>query len=433
MKLISKLILFAMLGVLSAPALTAAPLGTAFTYQGKLADGGQPANGLYDFQFALHDAVTGGNFLANTDLDEVAVTNGLFTVQLDFGAAAFTGAARWLGITVGASTNGVPVTLVPRQPLTPAPYALFAATASSAVNATHADSVNFGGTGTNTTAARSDHAHFGQVWSGASTDEGLRVQNLSPNGNALTGRQGAGTGVAGPVGVVAGVWGDSSDGSGVIGESVNSRGVFGRVTGTGALNYGVFGHTPSSQGYGVFGQATAGAGVNYGVGGVSSSTGGRGVFGHAVATSGSAYGVYGSTDSPAGAGVVAVGSGTSGTALRIGSGGIRIVGAGLNTPTPAFIHHVTSQNKTTNGFTWHGVNLFNSATIIDNAFANGDPGAILIVTSRSDTAPAQFSVLYRDDLARWTIQGPLWSNGIEPGPDESLSSGSGFNVLVLKH
>lgn len=196
----------------------AAPLGTAFTYQGQLADGGRPANGLYDFQFALHDAATGGNLFAHTELDEVVVTNGLFTVQLDFGATAFTGAARWLGITVGATTNGVPVALLPRQPLTPAPYALFAGTASTAVNATHADSVDFGGTGTNTTAARSDHAHFDQVWSGTSTDEGLRVQNLSPNGNALTGRQGLGTGVAGPVGVVAGVWGDSSDGIGACSE-----------------------------------------------------------------------------------------------------------------------------------------------------------------------------------------------------------------------
>ena len=33
---------------------------TAFTYQGKLADNGNPANGHYDFQFSLFDALSGG-------------------------------------------------------------------------------------------------------------------------------------------------------------------------------------------------------------------------------------------------------------------------------------------------------------------------------------------------------------------------------------
>ena len=38
-----------------APAALAAP-GGMFTYQGRLLDGGQPANGEYDLQFALSDA-----------------------------------------------------------------------------------------------------------------------------------------------------------------------------------------------------------------------------------------------------------------------------------------------------------------------------------------------------------------------------------------
>jgi hypothetical protein len=33
---------------------------TAFTYQGRLQDGGAPANGSYDFQFTLWDALSGG-------------------------------------------------------------------------------------------------------------------------------------------------------------------------------------------------------------------------------------------------------------------------------------------------------------------------------------------------------------------------------------
>src|SRR5262245_27238045 len=62
--------------------------GTAFTYQGRLTDGGGLANGSYDLTFALFDAVTGGAqqgvTLTNT---ATAVSNGLVTVLLDFGAA----------------------------------------------------------------------------------------------------------------------------------------------------------------------------------------------------------------------------------------------------------------------------------------------------------------------------------------------------------
>lgn len=56
--------------------------------------------------------------------EDVAVSDGLFTVELDFGAV-FDGVALWLEIAVrpGASTGGYTI-LSPRQPLTAAPYAL---------------------------------------------------------------------------------------------------------------------------------------------------------------------------------------------------------------------------------------------------------------------------------------------------------------------
>jgi hypothetical protein len=73
------------------------PLGTAFTYQGRLQDGTNAATGLYDLSFALYDAASGGNQLGpgltNT---AVGVTNGVFSVLLDFGANVFDGNARWL-------------------------------------------------------------------------------------------------------------------------------------------------------------------------------------------------------------------------------------------------------------------------------------------------------------------------------------------------
>ena len=78
--------------------LAQAPLGTAFTYQGRLADGASPANGPFDFELRLFDAPSGGAAVgAAVVRDDVAVTEGLFTVSLDFGPAAFAGvpAQRW--------------------------------------------------------------------------------------------------------------------------------------------------------------------------------------------------------------------------------------------------------------------------------------------------------------------------------------------------
>jgi hypothetical protein len=119
--------------IIGSLAAKASTMGTAFTYQGRLNDGGVPANGLYDFKFKLYDTATGGTLLSLPDgilLPEVGVTNGLFTVKLDFGGPVFDGAARWLDLS--ANTNGsTPMPLSPRQELTPQPYALFAATAGS--------------------------------------------------------------------------------------------------------------------------------------------------------------------------------------------------------------------------------------------------------------------------------------------------------------
>ncbi len=109
---------------------TAFAQGTAFSYQGKLNDNGGPATGIYDLRFTIFDAVTNGNVVSGILTNAATpVTNGLFTVTLDFGSGVFTGNARWLEIAV--RTNGASgfVTLTPRQPLTPTPYAILAGTA----------------------------------------------------------------------------------------------------------------------------------------------------------------------------------------------------------------------------------------------------------------------------------------------------------------
>ena len=163
-----------------------ASLGTTFTYQGRLASGAAAPTGLYDFQFSLWDAASGGAQAGGT-LDRVAtgVTNGLFTVTLDFGAGAFNGGGRWLEI--GVRTNGSPADfspLLPRQALTPAPYALYAPSAGVANTATTA--------GTATTASVANSVASGQVVRSLNAlkddvtlNAGANV-TLTPSGQTLT-------------------------------------------------------------------------------------------------------------------------------------------------------------------------------------------------------------------------------------------------------
>jgi hypothetical protein len=289
------------------PSATATPqaLTNAFTYQGRLQDGVAPGSGVFDFEFALFPAASGGTQAGPTvTANDVSVSAGLFAVSLDFGGGVFTGARRWLEVRVrpGDST-GTYIPLSPRQELTAAPNALFAAGAHwtgitgkpsgfgddvdndsggdiTAVTAgtgltgggTVGDvalAVSFGNSGVAGTAARSDHDHFGQIWTGFS-GSGLAVNNLSGHGLSAT--------------------------SGAVG----ARGIFGSASGTTGFSDGVFGHTASAQGRGTVGYATEPTGANYGVWGQSDSTAGRGVYGLATATSGVNYGVYGETASPAG-------------------------------------------------------------------------------------------------------------------------------------
>ena len=131
-------------------------VGTAFTHQGRLTQAGALANGEFefDFEFKLFDAPTEGNQQgAVVVLDDLTVSGGVFTVELDFSAEVFGGESRWLEVRVrpGAETGGFTLLQLLRR-LTPTPYALHAASAETAVMATIAsdadqldgmDSANF--------------------------------------------------------------------------------------------------------------------------------------------------------------------------------------------------------------------------------------------------------------------------------------------------
>jgi hypothetical protein len=145
----SSLVAAALLACLGAVATHAAPLGTAFNYQGKLSGGTNAVTGLYDFQFSLWDAQSSGTQSGSTvPQTATPVTNGLFNVTLDFGSTVFDGSARWLQVNVRTNGAGSFTTLSPRQPLTPTPYALYAPNAGAAASATTAATATTAGTAT---------------------------------------------------------------------------------------------------------------------------------------------------------------------------------------------------------------------------------------------------------------------------------------------
>jgi hypothetical protein len=114
-------------------ALAARAQTTAFTYQGQLDSSNAPVTGVYDFRFQIYNAssVVVAGPLTNAP---VGVTNGLFTVTLNFGASVFDGSTRSLEIGVrGYGDTNAYAVLSPRQTLTSVPYAIQAINASNAV------------------------------------------------------------------------------------------------------------------------------------------------------------------------------------------------------------------------------------------------------------------------------------------------------------
>jgi hypothetical protein len=283
----------------------------AFTYQGRLEDAGQPANGVYDFQVGLYDHPTAGSLLAtctdvrNMSLQDQYVEDGIFHFYLICGTwngDFFTGGSRWLRIR--AKRDDQPtytdLTATRRRPISPTPYAwsLYPRAIISGPTSTGGD---FGDSLLNLQDTR-------PAWNGGSST--LLVRNHT--GTAIRAKAGTtgvygygmtGPGVAGKSGGTAGsfisengygvyaqtsgtdhwdhggyfsathgcgvyaktankegVFGYSINKEGVFGYSNNDNGVYGFSSGTGSGVYGV-----SSAGYpkaGVYGQNSSGVGVH---------------------------------------------------------------------------------------------------------------------------------------------------------------------------
>ena len=232
----------------------AAPVGTAFTYQGRLIDANSAAEGMYDLQFGLYDSNSGGSQVGDyVDVNDVDVIDGYFTVELDFNDAnAFNGEARWLEIgVVPSDSNARSTILSPRQEVTPAPYAIYAANASN-----DGDWVI---SGDDMYSAVSGEVSIGTVPTGAGK---LQVVTSSGTGvhGEVTGSLGSGvSGIASNTGnfiIYGGFFkSEGGQGCGVVGGAtgISGKGVYGVATNPNDVtNYGGYFYAAGGTGRGVY-------------------------------------------------------------------------------------------------------------------------------------------------------------------------------------
>ena len=111
---------------------TGAQQTTAFSYQGRVQVGGVDANGPHTRIFSLFDGASGGQKIAHSITNLAMVTNGFFSVNLDFGNGAFNGGASWLDLTI--SSGGTNQALSSRIQILPVPYAQWATIAGTVTN-----------------------------------------------------------------------------------------------------------------------------------------------------------------------------------------------------------------------------------------------------------------------------------------------------------
>ena len=116
---------------------------TTITYQGQLRQDGQPVDGNCDFEFSLWDAASVGTRIGSMlPVNNLPVSNGLFSASLDFEVGAFYGQGetlptRWLEVSARCPAGSGSFTSIGRQPLTPAPFARYAAKSGYALESYH--------------------------------------------------------------------------------------------------------------------------------------------------------------------------------------------------------------------------------------------------------------------------------------------------------
>ncbi len=273
-------------------ALSQTPLGTAFSYNGRLRQLGQPADGEFDFQIGLfnHPTDTNAQVGSIVMVEDAQVTEGLVVLELDFGVA-FDRNTRWLELAVrpGAETGDF-TSLMPRQRIDAVPQSQFSLT-TAGFDFPIDETVNM------------DGAPF-------------QITNDNTGGIAISGVASASPGNT----------------IGVLGLTKSNNGGFG-VRGfadtTSGESIGVHGVSLSPEGVGVLGANSATSGDAVGIQGSTSSPSGTAISGTAHAMTGVNFGMVGETNSPDGVGVKGENSIASPTGSSIGVLGESMDGVGV--------------------------------------------------------------------------------------------------------
>lgn len=274
---------------------SAGPVGTNFTYQGRLTNAGVGQSASYDIRFQLYDAAAAGSLLGTVTKASVPLTNGVFTVDLDFGVQ-FTGDQRWLQIAVKPAGGPTYTSLSPRQELAPTPnaqclrplaYTGESEPGGSVVYFFNSDTTNPTSRGI---AGQGYQGVYGLSTTGGTNSYGVVGECSVSGGNGVYGLANTGSNAFG-------VWGQSASGYGVVGSG---------------LHYGGYFSAGDPVGYGVYAVHTASTGTNPGLLSESYSTDSlaNAVVGHITSTSpgGSSTGVRGINDGTGGLGIGVWGS-----------------------------------------------------------------------------------------------------------------------------
>ena len=237
----------------------AGTVASKISYQGRLTDaGGNPLDGNYNLVFQLWDDATAGSQLGSDIVkNNVPVSDGLFTVELDVPQDAFNGQGLWLQVSVSGQT------LSPRQELLPVPYALSLKPGAHVQGDT--SDTTFSATNTG-------------------SGDGVQGSTSNPSGHGVYGE--------------ATNSGDARNYGGFfVAEGTRGRGVYGKAANAAdEINYGGFFYASGVQGRGVFGQAEGSSGI--GVKGWASDEGDvQNYGGHFTASGWSGIGVYGRAES----------------------------------------------------------------------------------------------------------------------------------------
>lgn len=281
---IASLSLLLLSAILAAPQSLRAQ-GSVFTYQGRIVDSGSPANGTnYDLMFSLFNAVTNGSQIGSSlQLFGVTISNGLFTVPLNFGQQPFNGSNLWMEIAVQKNGGGFLI-LTPRQQLTSSPYAIMANTASNLMGALPSNGLS----GVYSSAV--GFTNVGNTFTGTYSGNGNGLTNLNAS-QLITGTVPVAR-LPTNVALLNAVETFTSPITFVT-SGVNSNAISGSnsAAATGGGGSGIFGTTSQGNGGGIVGKNLNASGT--GVIAIGNGTAGRSlVSGSGLAADGSAFGIY---------------------------------------------------------------------------------------------------------------------------------------------